>query len=108
MLVNSCARVCDTMRKLCALYFGIGFLYLGSLGSHPVRAQTKRGVTAEDYLSFKFVGDPHISPDGRVVAYVLTTIDQKKNRRESSIWVVPADGSAAPRRIGAGFFTEGV
>jgi dipeptidyl aminopeptidase/acylaminoacyl peptidase len=94
------------MRKLCALYFGIGFLYLGSLGSYPARAQTKRSVTAEDYLSFKFVGDPHISPDGKVVAYVLTVIDQKKNRRESSIWVVPADGSAAPRRLSAEGFSS--
>ncbi len=106
MHVNSYARVSVTMRKLCALYFGIGFLYLGSLGSHPARAQTKRGVTAEDYLSFKFVGDPHISPDGKVVVYVLTTIDQKKNRRESSIWVVPADGSAAPRRLSAEGFSS--
>jgi dipeptidyl aminopeptidase/acylaminoacyl peptidase len=70
------------------------------------RAQSKRGVTAEDYLSFKFIGDPHISPDGKIVAFVLTTIDQKKNRRESAIWIVPADGSAAPRRFSAEGFSS--
>jgi len=89
------------MRKLQALFAAACFFCLGILGSQGMRAQTKRGVTPEDYLSFKFVGDPHISPDGKVVAYVLTTIDQKKNRRESSIWVVPSDGSAAPRRLSA-------
>jgi dipeptidyl aminopeptidase/acylaminoacyl peptidase len=89
------------MRKLCSLFAVICVLCLGSLGSCAARAQSKRGVTPEDYLSFKFIGDPHISPDGRVVAYVLTTIDQKKNKRESSVWVVPADGSAAPRRLSA-------
>jgi len=94
------------MRKLCALFVVICFLYLGSLGSSVARAQSKRGVTPEDYLSFKFMGDPHISPDGKVAAYVLTTIDQKKNRRESSIWVVPIDGSAAPRRLSAEGFSS--
>jgi dipeptidyl aminopeptidase/acylaminoacyl peptidase len=94
------------MRKLCPLFVVICVLYFSSLGSCAARAQSKRGVTPEDYLSFKFIGDPHISPDGRVVAYVLTTIDQKKNKRESSVWVVPADGSAAPRRLSAEGFSS--
>jgi dipeptidyl aminopeptidase/acylaminoacyl peptidase len=94
------------MKKLRALLAVIGFLCLGNFESYGTRAQTKRGITPEDYLSFKFVGDPHISPDGKVIAYVLTAIDQKKNRRESSIWVVPADGSAAPRRLSAEGFSS--
>jgi dipeptidyl aminopeptidase/acylaminoacyl peptidase len=91
------------MRKLRALLAVGCLLYLGS---QATRAQSKRGVTPEDYLSFKFAGDPHISPDGRGVAFVLTVIDQKKNRRESSIWIVPADGSAAPRRFSAEGFSS--
>lgn len=94
------------MKKLLALFTVICFLCLGSLGSQASRAQSKRGVTPEDYFSFKFMGDPHISPDGKVVAYVVTSIDQKKNRRESSIWVVPIDGSAAPRRLSAEGFSS--
>jgi dipeptidyl aminopeptidase/acylaminoacyl peptidase len=91
------------MRKLRVLFVVGCLLYPGS---YATRAQSKRGVTPEDYLSSKFVGDPHISPDGRVVAFVLTVIDQKKNRRESSIWIVPADGSAAPRRFSAEGFSS--
>src|SRR5580704_12444454 len=72
VLIDSYARVCVTMRKLCVCSVVIGFLYVGSLGSYLAHAQAKRGVTPEDYLSFKFVGDPHISPDGKVVAFVLT------------------------------------
>jgi len=94
------------MKKLRLLSVVIYFLCLGGFGLQPALAQSKRGVTAEDYLSFKFVGDPHISPDGKVVAFVLTTIDQKKNRRESAIWIVPADGSAAPRRFSAEGFSS--
>jgi len=91
------------LRSLCVL---VCFLYLCGLDPTALHAQSRRGVTAEDYLAFKFVGDPHLSPDGKVVAYVLATIDQKKNRRESSIWVVPADGSAAPRRLSAEGFSS--
>jgi dipeptidyl aminopeptidase/acylaminoacyl peptidase len=74
----------------------------------PSRAQTaqtapapqnRRGITAEDYYSFEFVGDPRLSPDGRWVAYTLTTIDQRQNRRLSQIWLAPADGSRPPRQF---------
>src|SRR5579871_2657486 len=64
-------------------------------------AFAKRGVTAEDYFAFENISDPHISPDGKQVAYVFTTIDQKRNRRVSSIWVVDVDGRSGPRRLTA-------
>jgi dipeptidyl aminopeptidase/acylaminoacyl peptidase len=58
-------------------------------------AQT-RGVTAEDYYSFVALGDPHFSPDGSTIAFVVTTVDQKQNRRRSEIWSVPAAGGHDP------------
>ena len=69
------------------------------LAALAAQGAAKRGITPEDYLAFQFIGDPHISPDGNNVAYVLTTIDAKKNHRVSSIWLVPTDGSTAPRRL---------
>jgi Tol biopolymer transport system component len=57
-----------------------------------VKAQL-RGVTAEDYFAFENAGDPQISPDGKWVAYTVTTIDQKTNRRMSRIWLAALDGS---------------
>ena len=60
------------------------------------QSEGKRGVTPEDYYSFEFVSDPRISPDGKLVAFVVTTIEQKQNRRHSSIWMVAADGSGRP------------
>src|ERR1700683_5722418 len=80
----------------------IAILLVGS----TVRATDERGITPEDYFEFKFISDPHISPDGKSLSYVLTVIDQKKNRREPSIWLVPADGSEAPRRISADGFNS--
>src|SRR3954464_3273892 len=58
--------------------------------------QTPRGVTPEDYFAFEFISDPNLSPDGRLVAYVMTKIDRAQNRRNSSVWMVATDGSRAP------------
>jgi len=69
-------------------------------------APPKRGVTPEDYYAFENIADPHISPDGKQVAYVLTVVDQKKNRRDNSIWLVSIDGKTAPRRLSAEGFNS--
>ncbi|HLR06500.1 MAG TPA: DPP IV N-terminal domain-containing protein, partial [Pyrinomonadaceae bacterium] len=61
-----------------------------------VVAQAPRGITPEDYYSFEFISDPNISPDGKLVAYVVTKIDRAQNRRNASIWMVATDGSHAP------------
>jgi dipeptidyl aminopeptidase/acylaminoacyl peptidase len=63
-----------------------------------VRAQTRR-ATAEDYFAFETLGDPRFSPDGSTIAYVVTTVDQKQNRRRSEIYAVPADGSRPARAL---------
>jgi len=62
-------------------------------------AAKRRGVTPEDYYSFEFLSDPRLSPDGRWAAYVLTTVDQRQNRRLSQIWLAATDGSRPPRQL---------
>src|SRR6185295_6121413 len=59
-------------------------------------AQT-RGVTAEDYFAFETLSDPRFSPDGSSIAFVVTAIDQKQNRRRSEIRLVASDGSGPVR-----------
>src|SRR5437868_12169750 len=61
-----------------------------------VFGQTLRGITPEDYFAFEFASDPNISPDGKLVAYVVTKVDRAQNRRNSSIWMVATDGSRPP------------
>ena len=82
----------------------IALLLAFTLAPHPreARAQNespRRGMTAEDYYSFEFLSDPHLSPDGKWVAYVVTTVDQKQNRRVSNVWLAATDGGRAPRQF---------
>src|SRR5947209_8275835 len=70
------------------------FAFVLSLSA--VTAQTNsRSISPEDYLAFEFASDPQISPDGKLVAYVVTTIDRGQNRRHSSIWMVGNEGNRA-------------
>src|SRR5258708_32659495 len=71
------------------------------LATLALPAIAKRGITAEDYFAFEFISDAHISPDAKQVAYVQTTIDQKANRRRTSVWAVDTDGKSTPRRLTA-------
>jgi dipeptidyl aminopeptidase/acylaminoacyl peptidase len=59
-------------------------------------ALAQRGVTAEDYFAFETANDPQMSPDGKWIAYTVTTIDQKVNRRMSRVWIAATDGSHPP------------
>jgi dipeptidyl aminopeptidase/acylaminoacyl peptidase len=61
-----------------------------------VSQSNKRGITPEDYYSFEFLADPQISPDGKLIAYVVTKIDKTQNRRNSAIWMAAIDGRRAP------------
>src|SRR4029453_8502422 len=58
-----------------------------------------RQLTLEDYYRVIGVQAPAMSPDGKWVAFVRSTIVEADNRRQGELWIVPADGSAAPRRI---------
>src|SRR5262245_39424359 len=60
---------------------------------------TKRPMTVDDLFKFKRVSDPHISPDGKWVAYVLTTMDVAGNKSTANLWLAATDGKTPPRRL---------
>jgi dipeptidyl aminopeptidase/acylaminoacyl peptidase len=51
-----------------------------------------RPLTVEDYFRLRNVGEPQISPDGKWVAYTVTTSDLEKDELTSRIWMVSASG----------------
>ena len=60
----------------------------------PLVAQSARPWQSTDYYRLTVVSDPKLSPDGRRVAFVVTTVVEDKDRRHNEIWMAPADGSA--------------
>lgn len=76
----------------------------GMLSAAPAFAA--RPMTLNDLLAAVRVSEPQLSPDGTSVAYVRTTTDVTTGKRNADIWVVPADGSAAPKLLIGGDKTE--
>ena len=61
-----------------------------------------RPMRPDDILKIRFVSDPRISPDGRRVAFVLTSLSQERDEYLSNIWMVDTTGGAPPRRFTTG------
>ncbi len=58
-------------------------------------AAAQAPFTIQDLLQVKRVGDPQVSPDGKLVAYQVTAIDKAANRGRTQIYLVSANGGAA-------------
>lgn len=76
------------------------FAVLPSLaGAQPDRSG--RPLAIEDYYRIKTVGSPQLSPDGKWVAFTVSTRVEATNGDSSGVWLVSADGDAQPRRVNA-------
>src|SRR5258708_26032966 len=67
-----------------------------------IDAQAKRPITETDLFKFVWAADPQISPNGSQVAFVRVNVNEDKDRYETQIFVVPADGGAPPRPLTSG------
>ena len=61
----------------------------------------RRRMAPEDITRIVWVSDAQISPDGRRVAFVATTLSEEKDQYLSQIWMVDTAGGA-PHRFTAG------
>src|SRR5882672_2069686 len=62
----------------------------------------QRAISDSDLFALRWVASPQISPDGHQAAYVLVTVNAKRDGYETSLWVVGTDGTSPPRRLTAG------
>lgn len=74
------------MKRLLAAAFAL-------LLSFPLLAQQKRAFTIEDLYRVKNVGDLNVSPDGKTLAFTITSSDLARAKRKTSIWLSDADGA---------------
>jgi len=65
------------------------------------QSAAKKPITHEAMWLMKRVGAPVPSPDGKWVVFSLTEPAYDESAQTTDLWVVPADGSAKPRRLTA-------
>ena len=74
-------------------------LWSGVLHAQARQGTTPRALELQDYYRIETATAPAISPDGKRIAFVRTYLVENENRRQSEIWLAPADGSTPAIRI---------
>jgi dipeptidyl aminopeptidase/acylaminoacyl peptidase len=60
-------------------------------------AAARRAFTPADWYRVATVSAPAMSPDGRLVAFTVTTVNAADNKRHSEVWAAPTAGGAPVR-----------
>jgi dipeptidyl aminopeptidase/acylaminoacyl peptidase len=80
----------NTMRKI-TLCLALTFALAASFcTAQPT--PTKRPMTFEDLQKMKRLGDTAVSPDGKWLAYGVTTVDLEKNTKTPELWLQKIEG----------------
>ncbi|HSP07684.1 MAG TPA: DPP IV N-terminal domain-containing protein, partial [Acidobacteriota bacterium] len=58
----------------------------------PAWSQQKRNLTADDFSAIRDVSKPQLSPDGKMVAYVVETDKLKEDDSFTDIYMIPPSG----------------
>lgn len=74
-------------------------LWLAAVPALAAAPADRRPITHEDVFLMKRVGSPEVSPDGRWAAFAVKEPAYDKDKESTDLWLVPMDGSAAPRRL---------
>jgi dipeptidyl aminopeptidase/acylaminoacyl peptidase len=75
-----------------------------ALTAAALEAQTpaKRAFQLSDWYRVTTIRQPAMSPDGKLVAFTVTTVLEPQNKRLSEVWVVPTGGGSPTRVTPAG------
>jgi len=83
-------------------------MLLGSGQAICAQESSKHAITFDDMIKMHRIAEPQISPDGKWVAYTVSTPDMDANRGVSNIWIVPAVGGAAMQLTQSGHDSSAV
>jgi dipeptidyl aminopeptidase/acylaminoacyl peptidase len=73
------------------------FLYLSVGAAIAASAEQTHPFSVHDVLAIHRLSDPHVSPDGRWIVFVLRKTDLEANRGRTDLWLVGADGTGLRR-----------
>jgi dipeptidyl aminopeptidase/acylaminoacyl peptidase len=74
-------------------------LSLSAQNSATPAPSAKRAITEKDLLSFVWIANPQVSPDGSRVVFTRVVTDEKHTGYETSIWMVSTAGGDDPVRL---------
>jgi dipeptidyl aminopeptidase/acylaminoacyl peptidase len=90
--VNISAR---TISRVMAAWVIVTAMAATTPVSLQAQEQRKRAITFQDLISMHRVSEPQISPDGKWIAYSVSTPDLDANRSIRNIWIVATSGGEA-------------
>src|SRR5713101_2670894 len=73
----------------------LGTLLLGHGLALSAQEAAKHPIAFDDMIKLHRIAEPQVSPNGKWVAYTVTTPDMETNRGVRHIWVVATTGGAA-------------
>ena len=65
---------------------------LGLAQSAPSNPGQKRPMTFEDMMKMKRLGETAVSPDGKWLAYSVTTVNLEQNTKTAELWLQKIEG----------------
>ena len=74
----------------------VAVLVTAVFSSNTVIAQAvaeRRPLAVADAAKQRGVADPQVSPDGRWIAYTVSTADAEKDKRDTDVWMISWDGA---------------
>lgn len=82
--------------------FTLAFLLLSVFAVLPqCQAQTKRPMTFEDMMKMKRLGETAVSPDGKWLAYSVTSVELSQNTKTTEWWLQAIAGGE-PMKLAVG------
>ena len=79
-------------------FLGLCLLAVAAVAANSTTG-AKQPLTHETMWMMPRVGAPVLSPDGRSVVFSVTKPSYDEKEQSSDLWIVPSDGSTAPRQI---------
>jgi dipeptidyl aminopeptidase/acylaminoacyl peptidase len=72
--------------------------FLLLLAASAIVFAQKQPFDVNALLQLKRIGDPQLSPDGKLVAFTVQSVDVAANKKPVQVWIVPLEGGT-PRQI---------
>src|SRR5215471_10522722 len=81
------------MESIAMLRTRTGWIFIALAAAALLSAQSRRPVKVEDMHAFRDVRDIQVSPEGKWVAYTVSSVDTSADKSDTDIWMASWDGT---------------